>query len=92
MLKNELINKIQEKLTGKTKKECGEFIDAFVESITNALAKGDEVKIQNFGTFKLRNIKGHETINPATKERITVKDMFVPFFQVSNSFKDSVMR
>lgn len=90
MLKNELIDKIQEKLDGKTKKECGEFIDAFIECVTDALARNEEVKLVNFGTFKVRKIKAHEGVDPATKEKIMIKDKYIPMFKVGKGLKDCI--
>lgn len=92
MLKNELIDKIQEKLEGKTKKECGEFIDAFEECVTDALARNEEVKLVNFGTFKVRKIKAHEGVDPTTKNKIKIKDIYIPFFKVGKGLKDSIAR
>lgn len=50
MNKNELIASIASE-TGLTKTDSAKALDAFVASITNALKKGDEVRLVGFGTF-----------------------------------------
>ena len=48
--KNELSGIIAEK-TGSTKKQSTQFIDAFLETVGEQLAKGESVRLIGFGTF-----------------------------------------
>lgn len=91
MLKNEFVNIIHKKLNNKTKKEINEFIDAFVESLIDVLGRGGEVKLVNFGTFKMRKISAHKAINPITKEKTEIGDSFTPMFKISKVFKNRVI-
>ena len=50
MNKNELVAAIAEK-AGLTKVQAKAALDATVESVTKALAKGDKVALIGFGTF-----------------------------------------
>lgn len=90
MLKQDFINEIQAKLGGKTKKECGEFLDAFESTVYDVLSRGDEVKLTGFGTFKTRKIAAHEGTNPKNGEKIKVDETVVPAFKSGNSFKNAV--
>ena len=50
MNKKELVKVISEAV-GTTQKAAGEFLDATVEAITDALVAGEDVKVSGFGTF-----------------------------------------
>lgn len=45
--------------------------DIFNE-ISNALQRGDDVSIRGFGTFSVKEVKGHPAVHPTTKERTMV--------------------
>ena len=47
-------------------------LDAVVEGITNALHKGDEVRLIGFGTFSVRARAAGKGRNPATGEEIKI--------------------
>lgn len=90
MLKQDFINEIQKKLDSKTKKECGEFVDAFQNTIYEALSRGEDVKITGFGTFKTRKIAARESVNPQTGEKIKIAATVVPAFKPGNAFKSAI--
>lgn len=90
MLKQDFIAEIQAKLGGKTKKECGEFLDAFQETVYDALSRGEEVKLTGFGTFKTRKTSAREGFNPQTKEKIKIAATVTPTFKPGATFKEAV--
>jgi nucleoid DNA-binding protein len=52
LTKEELIKKVAEK-SGFPENEVGEVVDAFTEQIKAQLAKGEKIKIDDFGSFVL---------------------------------------
>ncbi len=71
MNKTELVNAIAEK-SGLTKADAKSALDATLEAMGEALAKGDKIALVGFGTFSVVE-KGERTgINPRTKETITI--------------------
>ena len=70
MNKVELITKMAE-IEGTTKKAAGEHLDALVATISEALAKGEEVKISGFGTFSVSERAARTGRNPMTGEEQT---------------------
>ena len=64
MNKVELISRMAE-IEETTKKAAGEHLDAVVTAISEALAKGEEVKISGFGTFSVTERAAREGRNPA---------------------------
>ncbi|MEO0276484.1 MAG: HU family DNA-binding protein, partial [candidate division WOR-3 bacterium] len=63
MTKAELIDAVAKK-AGLTKKESAQAVDAIVESITEALKKGDKVTLVGFGTFSVTKRKPRKGRNP----------------------------
>ena len=71
MNKNELVAAIAEK-AGLTKVQAKAALDATVESVTKALAKGDKVALIGLGTFAVVEKGERNGINPRTKEAIKI--------------------
>ena len=67
MNKAELIAAIAAK-TGETKKTAEKLVNAFVETVTEALTEGDKVQLVGFGSFEVRKKAGRKGRNPQTKE------------------------
>ncbi len=89
MNKSELINALSEK-SGFSKKECDTFVKCFTETVTDALVSGDNVAIVGFGTFKTKERKARNVINPSTKEKIKVPAKIIPAFKAGKTLKESV--
>ncbi|MGE5416298.1 MAG: HU family DNA-binding protein [Acidobacteriota bacterium] len=89
MNKTGLVKSLAEK-AGVTQKEAAKVLDAVLESIQGALAKGDKVQIIGFGTFEVRNRKARKVISPATGKEIKVPATKVPAFKPGKSLKEVV--
>ena len=61
--------------------------DAFVETVTEALKKGDTVALMGFGTFELKKKAARTGINPLTKEKIKIKASKTPALKFSSAYK-----
>ena len=91
MTKADLVTVIAEKV-GTTKKDANAMVDAMFDAITEALQKGDKVAVAGFGTFLAKDRPARTCINPATKEKISVKATRVPQFKAGKALKDSVAK
>jgi DNA-binding protein HU-beta len=89
MNKGELIAAIAEK-SGLTRTQSGETLDAVIESITDALKKGEDVKIVGFGTFVVTNRAAGTARNPRTGEKVDVAASKAPKFRAGAGLKDAV--
>jgi len=65
-------------------------VEAVFDSMTQALAAGDEVKIAGFGTFRVKMAKAREARNPRTGETIHVPAAKRPRFTAGKALKDAV--
>jgi len=75
---------------GVTKKQGVEWLEAFVEIITNSLRKGDKVNITGFGIFKVADRKAREGRNPRTGETIQIKASKKPRFTAGKLLKEAI--
>ena len=89
MTKAELVTSIAEK-TGLTKKDSEKALAAFVDTVTETLAKGDSIQLVGFGTFEVRERAAREGINPRTKEKIEIAATKGPAFKAGRALKDAV--
>ena len=89
MNKTELIAAIAEK-SGVSKKDAEKVVNATVEVITDAMAKGDKVALTGFGSFEVRERAEKQGRNPKTGETMTVPASKVPAFKAGKALKDAV--
>ena len=89
MNKAELIAAIAAK-TGDTKKTAEASVNAFVETVTNALKEGDKVQLVGFGSFEVRKRAARKGRNPQTKEEIKIPASKAPVFKAGKALKDLV--
>lgn len=89
MNKTEFVNLIAEK--GEySKKDAEKALSTVIDSITDALSRGEKISLIGFGTFEVRDRAAKTGINPATKEKIEVPAKKVPAFKAGQSLKDAV--
>ncbi|NLC54784.1 MAG: HU family DNA-binding protein [Erysipelothrix sp.] len=74
----------------KTKKESGEIVNFILDEFTGMLAEGGTVEMSGFGKFEVRHRPERPGINPATKERITIKASNTPAFRAAKALRDAV--
>lgn len=89
MNKTELIDAIAA-AADLPKASAGRALDAVVDSITEALSKGDQVTLVGFGTFAVKHRAAREGRNPQTGQTIQIKASNVPGFKPGKALKDAV--
>lgn len=89
MNKADLTTAIAEK-SGLTKKDAEKYLKAFIDSIEEALAKGDKIQLVGFGTFEVRERAERKGRNPRTSEEITIPASKVPVFKAGKELKEKV--
>lgn len=70
MNKSELVEEMANR-TGVTQSSATEMLDAVTDTITEALANGEEVKLVGFGRFFTKEVPERIYRNPQTGEGIT---------------------
>jgi DNA-binding protein HU-beta len=89
MNKTELINALSEE-TLFSKKDLTRILQAMARTIIRALKKGGKFQWSGLGTFSTTFRPEREGINPASKEKIRLKAIFVPKFKAGKLLKEEV--
>lgn len=89
MNKGQLIDNIAES-ADISKAAAGRALDAFIESVTGALAEGDTVSLIGFGAFSVKDRAARTGRNPQTGAPIEIKAARVPAFKAGKSLKDAI--
>ena len=76
--------------TGSTKVDAAKALDAFVDAVTGALAKGDSVSLVGFGTFSVRHRAARDGRNPQTGATIKIPAKKVVKFKAGAELSSSV--
>ena len=85
MNKTELINLMAEK-TDMKKRDIIMVLDAFIESVTDQVAKGDKVTLAGFGVFESAERQARQVRSPQTGEIISVPAKTKPVFKPGKEF------
>lgn len=75
---------------GLNKREAKEFVDTFFEAISEALERGEQVKLSGFGNFGLRKKNQRPGRNPKTGQEIPISARRVVTFRAGQKLKARV--
>ncbi len=89
MNKTELIDAIAT-AADLPKASAGRALDAVIDSITEALKKGEQVSLVGFGTFAVKHRSARTGRNPQSGATIQIKASTVPGFKAGKALKDAV--
>ncbi len=89
MNKTELVDLVSQKVS-LSKKDTKLAIEATLEAVAETLAKGEEIQLIGFGTFKVNERAAREGVNPKTGEKIKIAASKVPAFKAGKALKDLV--
>ena len=73
---------------GLAKADARKVIDAILANITAAVATGEEVSLNGFGKFKLKDTPERQGRNPSTGEAITIAASRKPTFAPAKAVRD----
>jgi len=86
--KSELVDAVAERVGGRAAAAAA--VEAVLDTIIQAVAKGDRVGIVGFGTFEKRERGARTARNIRTGAPIKVKATSVPAFRAGAGFKETV--
>ena len=72
------------------RKDAAEFVDQFIGEICDALIRDGEVKLSNFGTFKVVSKAERMGRNPITHEAHVITPRRVIIFKPAAGFKKTI--
>jgi DNA-binding protein HU-beta len=88
--KQEFVDRIADK-SGLSKRDAGEAVDAFLETITEVLGGGGEVAFTGFGKFSAQPRAARQGVNPRNpSEKVDIPATTVPKFSAGSQLKQAV--
>ena len=89
MKKAEFVDAVAER-GNMQKADAAAAVDAVLDTITDALKKGEQVTLVGFGTFLVRDRKARVGRNPQSGESIDIPASKAPAFKAGKGLKESV--
>jgi DNA-binding protein HU-beta len=87
--KSELITHIKNE-TKLSTADVENVFTLFLDTVTNTLRAGGELRFTGFGTFAVQESKAREGRNPRTGEVLQIKASKRPVFKAGKGLKDAV--
>ena len=90
MTKQEFVDQVATK-SGLNKREAAAAVDAFLDSVTETLKRGDSVSFTGFGKFTTSQRAAREGVNPRNpSQKVHIPAATVPRFQAGSSLKQAL--
>jgi len=89
MTKAELVAMVAKK-SGLSKTDTEKVLNAFQETVINAVKNGDKVSLVGFGCFEQIHRNARKGRNPQTGEEINIPASKAPKFSPGKNFKEAV--
>jgi integration host factor subunit beta len=90
MTKKELVEKVSERLQDYPMKDVAFAMDCMLESMKEAMVRGERIELRNFGVFSVRSRDSRMGRNPKTDKEVYVPIRRAPFFKVGRELKKIV--
>ena len=81
MIKSELIERIAEQNPHLYQRDAETIVNAILDTITSALARGDRVELRGLGVFTVKRRDARTGRNPRNGEQVAVPEKVFPTFK-----------
>ena len=88
MIKSELVQRIAENNPHLYLRDVENIVNAILDEITGALARGDRVELRGFGAFAVKRRDARQGRNPRTGANVSVEEKSVPFFKTGKELRE----
>jgi DNA-binding protein HU-beta len=90
MTKQDFIDRVSGK-SGLSKRDAGQAVDAFLDTVTESLTRGDSITFTGFGKFSTSQRAARMGVNPRNpSEKVHIPAATVPKFQAGSALKTAV--
>jgi DNA-binding protein HU-beta len=89
MNRKKLVEVLSEE-TAFSRRDIAKVLDAFLRILIRVLRKGSKIQWSGFGSFSVVRRAARRGINPATKESISLPEIFVPKFKAGKLLKETI--
>jgi Bacterial nucleoid DNA-binding protein len=76
--------------TGLSKVETEAVVSGFMETVMDAMKRGETIELRGFGSFKVVKRAQRMARNPKTNQEVVVPEQYVPTLKMSKDFRKAV--
>jgi integration host factor subunit beta len=87
MIKSELVLRIAEQNPHLYQRDVENIVNAILDTIVDALARGDRVELRGFGAFSVKKRDARVGRNPRTGETVDVSEKVIPVFKTGKEMR-----
>ena len=87
MIKSELVTKIAEQNPHLFQRDVENIVNAILDTIADALARGDRVELRGFGAFSVKKRDARTGRNPRTGATVSVAEKVIPVFKTGKEMR-----
>ena len=88
MIKSELVQRLSEANPHLYQRDVENIVNAILDEIADALARGQRVELRGFGAFSVKHRPARQGRNPRTGESVSVEEKWVPFFKTGKELRE----
>jgi integration host factor subunit beta len=92
MIKSELVQRIAAQNPHLYQRDVENIVNAILNEITAAMARGDRVELRGFGAFSVKHRPARTGRNPRTGAHVSVEQKSVPFFKTGKEMRERLNR
>lgn len=87
MIKSELVMRIAEQNPHLYQRDVENIVNAILDTIADALARGDRIELRGFGAFSVKRRDARVGRNPRTGETVEVGEKAIPVFKTGKEMR-----
>ena len=87
MIKSELVQKLADENPHLYQRDIENIVNAILDEIGNAMARGGRVELRGFGAFSVKNRAARIGRNPRTGEKVAVSEKYAPQFKAGKEIR-----
>lgn len=87
MIKSELVLRIAEQNPHLYQRDVETIVNAILDTIADALARGDRVELRGFGAFSVKRRDARTGRNPRTGAAVSVQEKAIPVFKTGKEMR-----
>lgn len=88
VIRSELVQRIAAENPHLYHRDVEKILDVILDSIVEALARGERVELRGFGAFTVKYRAPRKGRNPRTGAAVPVQEKFVPFFKTGKELRE----
>jgi len=87
MIKSELVQRIATQNPHLYQRDVENIVNAILDEISFAMARGDRVELRGFGAFSVKARDARTGRNPRTGETVSVSEKVIPVFKTGKEMR-----